>query len=187
MLQILQQPWPWYVAGALIGLIVPALLLLGNKHFGISANLRHACAACFPAGIKFFRYDWKKEMWNFFFVGGILAGAVITALLLPNPDPVVVNPALAKELAGYGITSQGSLLPAELFSWSGLFSLRGSILLVGGGFLVGFGSRYAGGCTSGHAIMGLSNLQWPSLVATVMFMAGGFITANLLLPLILHL
>ncbi len=187
MLRLLQQPWPWYVAGGLIGLIVPALLLLGNKHFGISANLRHACAACFPAGIKFFRYDWKKEVWNFFFVGGILAGAVIAAWLLPDPNPVIVNSALAGELAGYGITDHSSLLPKELFSLYSLFTLRGAVMLVGGGFLVGFGARYAGGCTSGHAIMGLSNLQWPSLVATVMFMAGGFIMANLLLPFILQL
>lgn len=187
MLQVLQQPWPWYVAGGLIGLIVPALLILGNKHFGISANLRHACAACFPAGIKFFQYDWKKEIWNFFFVGGILAGALLTVLLIPNPNPVAVNPALAQELARYGITDRSSLLPKELFSWDSLFTLRGLIMLVGGGFLVGFGTRYAGGCTSGHAIMGLSDLQWPSLVATVMFMVGGFIMANLLLPFILHL
>lgn len=187
MLKILQQPWPWYVAGVLTGLIVPALLLLGNKHFGISANLRHACAACFPAGIKFFQYDWKKEAWNFFFVGGILAGAVIAIRLLPDSGPVMLHPALAKELAGYGITDHSSLLPEELFSLHSLFSLRGLVMLAGGGFLVGFGARYAGGCTSGHAIMGLSDLQWPSLVATVMFMAGGFVMANLILPLILHL
>lgn len=187
MLHFLQQPWPWYVAGALIGLIVPALLLLGNKHFGISANLRHACAACFPAGIKFFQYDWKKEVWNFFFVAGILAGAVIAAQLLKNPDPVAVHPGLLKELAGYGITDHSSLLPAELFSWSSLFTLRGLIMLVGGGFLVGFGARYAGGCTSGHAIMGLSDLQGPSLIATVMFMVGGFAMSNFILPIILHL
>ncbi|WP_276482284.1 YeeE/YedE family protein [Paraflavitalea pollutisoli] len=187
MLKVLQQPWPWYVAGVLIGLIVPALLLLGNKHFGISANLRHACAACFPAGIRFFRYDWKKETWNFFFVGGILLGALLTNLWIPNTDPVQIHPALANELAGYGITDHSSLVPQELFSWHSLFTLRGFIMLIGGGFLVGFGTRYAGGCTSGHSIMGLSDLQWPSLVATVMFMVGGFIMANLILPVILHL
>ncbi|MFN4313961.1 MAG: YeeE/YedE family protein [Chitinophagaceae bacterium] len=187
MLDILKQPWPWYVAGALIGLIVPALLLLGNKHFGISANLRHACAACFPAGIKFFQYNWKKEIWNFFFVGGILLGSIIAATLLANPDPVEVNAALSDELNSYGINDRSGLLPKELFSWESLFSLRGLIMLVGGGFLVGFGARYAGGCTSGHAIMGLSNLQWPSLVATIMFMVGGFIMANLILPFILRL
>jgi uncharacterized membrane protein YedE/YeeE len=187
MLQIFKQPWPWYVAGPLIGLIVPALLLLGNKHFGISANLRHACAACFPAEIKFFQYDWKKEIWNFFFAGGILVGAIIAIQLIPNPEPIVINHSLVKELAGYGITDNSSLLPKELFSWSSLFTIRGLIVLIGGGFLVGFGSRYAGGCTSGHSIMGLSDLQWPSLVATVSFMAGGFIMANLIQPFILQL
>ena len=187
MMELLSKPWPWYVAGAVIGLIVPALLLLGNKHFGISANLRHACAACFPANIKFFKYDWKKEIWNFFFVGGIFIGAIVASQLLSNPDPMVVNPDLVKELAGYGLTDTSSMVPAELFSFESLFSVRGLIMLVGGGLMVGFGARYAGGCTSGHAIMGLSDLQWPSLVATVMFMVGGFIMANYILPFILTL
>lgn len=187
MIETIKQPWPWYVAGIIIGLIVPALLILGNKHFGVSANLRHACAACFPANIKFFKYDWKKEIWNFFFVAGIIAGAVIATQLLANPNPIKVNPKLATELAGYGIIDNSSLLPEELFSWKSLFSLRGFIMLVGGGFLVGFGARYAGGCTSGHSIMGLSNLQWPSLIATMMFMAGGFLMANIILPVLLRL
>ncbi len=187
MIAFLKQPWPWYVAGPLIGLTVPALLLLGNKHFGISANLRHICAACLPAGIPFFRYNWKKEVWNLFFVGGILAGGFIAAHFLANPDAVQVSPALMTTLSQYDITDNQHLLPAEIFSWQGLLSVRGFILLVIGGFLVGFGTRYAGGCTSGHAIMGLSNLQWPSLIATICFMAGGFIMANLILPFILTL
>lgn len=187
MLEAIKHPWPWYVAGALIGLIVPALLLLGNKHFGISANLRHICAACFPANIKFFRYNWKKEIWNLFFVAGIIIGGFIATQWLSDPDPVKLHPALAAELSSYGITDNSHLLPAELFSFESLFTLRGFIVLVIGGFLVGFGTRYAGGCTSGHSIMGLSNLQWPSLVATVMFMVGGFIMANRILPFILRL
>ena len=187
MIEIIRQAWPWYVAGAIIGLIVPALLLLGNKHFGISANLRHACAACFPSNIKFFKYDWKKEIWNLFFVGGVLVGGFLAAQFLADPDPLQVNPALVVELKGYGIDDYSNLLPSDIFSWNSLFSLRGVILLIGGGFLVGFGSRYAGGCTSGHAIMGLSNLQVPSLIATVSFMVGGFIMANLILPFILKL
>ncbi len=187
MLELIKQPWSWYVAGAIIGLIVPALLLLGNKHFGLSANLRHACAACFPANISFFKYDWKKEIWNFFFVGGIIAGAVIAATLLKDPAPVQVNPALAAELTGYGITDYSNMVPNQLFSFAELFTLRGVVMLIGGGFLVGFGTRYAGGCTSGHAIMGLSDLQVPSLIATISFMAGGFIMANLLLPFIMNL
>jgi uncharacterized membrane protein YedE/YeeE len=187
MLELLKQPWPWYVAGTIAGLTVPALLILGNKHFGISANLRHACAACLPSNIPFFRYDWKKEIWNMVFVAGILLGGLIAALWLSNPDPVVIHPALATELSGYGINDRSGLIPAELFSFESLFTLRGFILMVVGGFIVGFGTRYAGGCTSGHSIMGLSNLQWPSLVATICFMIGGFIMANFILPYILSL
>lgn len=186
-MEILKQPWPWYVAGALIGLTVPALLLLGNKHFGISANLRHACAACLPANIKFFKYDWKKEVWNFFFVGGILIGAFLAVQFLSTPDPIQVHPNLVNELKDYGITDNSKLLPSELFSFESLLTLRGFIMLVAGGFLVGFGARYAGGCTSGHAIMGISDLQVPSMIATASFMVGGFFMANVLLPIILKL
>jgi uncharacterized membrane protein YedE/YeeE len=187
MIELIRQPWPWYVAGLLIGLTVPALLLLGNKHFGISANLRHLCAACLPANVSFFKYDWKKEIWNLFFVAGILIGGAIAAVWLSSAGSVTVNPNLASELAGYGVTDYTNLVPTELFSFSSLLTARGFILMVVGGFVVGFGARYAGGCTSGHAIMGLSTLQWPSLVATISFMAGGFIMANLILPYIMNL
>ena len=184
-MEFLQQPWPWYVAGAVIGLTVPALLLLGNKHFGISANLRHACAACLPANIKFFKYDWKKEVWNFFFVGGIMIGAFLAAQFMTNPESVKVAPALLSELKDYGIEDHTKVLPKELFSFEALLSFRGLVMLVGGGFLVGFGARYAGGCTSGHSIMGISDLQVPSMIATASFMAGGFLMANVILPFIL--
>jgi len=183
----IKQPWPWYVSGPLIGLTVPILLLLGNKSFGISSSLRHICAACIPANIPFFKYDWKKEMWNLFFVAGIIAGAYIASTLLADPNPIQVNPKLAADLQQYGITDYSKLAPTQLFNWSALFTLRGFVMMIVGGFLVGFGTRYAGGCTSGHAIMGLSNLQWPSLVATICFMIGGFIMANLILPFILQL
>jgi uncharacterized protein len=185
-MELITQPWPWYIAGAIIGLTVPALLLLGNRHFGISANLRHICAACLPANIIFFKYNWKKEAWNLFFAGGIIIGAFIAAQWLANPNPIVVNPKLVTELSGYGIAAD-NLMPKEIFSFESLLTFRGFIMLVAGGFLVGFGTRYAGGCTSGHAIMGLSNLQWPSLVATIMFMVGGFLMANFILPFILSL
>ncbi|MGN6490948.1 MAG: YeeE/YedE family protein [Agriterribacter sp.] len=187
MIDIISKPWPWHVAGVIIGLIVPALLVAGNKHFGISANFRHLCAACFPSNISFFKYEWKKEIWNFFFVGGIFTGAVIATWLLPDKNAVVVHHTLVKELASYGINDYSRMVPEQLVSFEALFSFRGLIMMVGGGFLVGFGSRYAGGCTSGHAIMGLSNLQWPSLIATCCFMLGGFIMTNLLLPFILAL
>ena len=181
----IKQPWPWYVAGPLIGLTVPLLLILGNRSFGVSSNLRHICAACVPMNIPFFKYDWKKEIWNLFFAGGILLGGLLTLLFFQNPDPVVVDPKLTTELAGYGITNKEGLVPKQIFNWDNLFTVKGFILIIAGGFLVGFGTRYAGGCTSGHAIMGLSTLQLPSLIATCSFMLGGFFFANVLLPLIL--
>lgn len=187
MLEFLKQPWPWYIAGPLIGLTVPTLLILGNKSFGISSSLRHICAACLPANISFFKYDWKKEVWNLFFVFGIFLGGAVAINLLANPQPMEVNPKLVEELAGYGITNYDNLVPSDILNWQSLFTLKGFILMVIGGFLVGFGTRYAGGCTSGHAIMGLSTLQWPSLIATCCFMIGGFIMANLILPFILSL
>lgn len=187
MLDIIKTPWPWYVAGPLIGLTVPVLLLIGNKAFGISSSLRHICAACIPANIPFFRYEWTKEIWNLFFVGGILLGGLVAVTLLANPNPVEIHPNLAAELSAYGITNFESMVPADVFSWSSLFTPRGFIMMVIGGFMIGFGTRYAGGCTSGHAIMGLSTLQWPSLVATCCFMIGGIIMANFILPVILSL
>lgn len=187
MLEVLTKPWPWYVAGPLIGLTVPALLLLGNKSFGISSSLRHMCAACIPAKIPFFTYDWKKEVWNLFFVAGILVGGFLAAQFLANPEPIAIYPNLAKDMAAFGITDTNHVVPADLFNWGALATVRGFIMMVVGGFLVGFGTRYAGGCTSGHAIMGLSTLQWPSLVATCCFMAGGFIMTHLILPYILAL
>ncbi len=187
MNELIIQPWPWYVAGILIGLTVPLLLILGNKHFGISSTLRHICAACFPGNINFFKYDWRKEAWNLFFVGGILLGGFIATQYLSSPQPIQVNPALTDELNKYDINDYSNVVPKQLFSFSSLFTLRGFFMMVVGGFLVGFGTRYAGGCTSGHSIMGLSNLQWASLVATICFMIGGFIMANLILPIILSL
>lgn len=182
----ISQPWPWYVAGPLIGLTVPVLLILGNKTFGISSSLRHACAACIPANIPFFTYNWRKEMWNIMFVFGVLLGGGIAGFFLSNPDAIVIAESTQADLAELGITDFSALMPAEIFNWSNLFSLKGLFFFVIGGFLVGFGTRYAGGCTSGHAIMGISNLQLPSLIATVAFMLGGFAMTHLLLPHIMR-
>mgnify|MGYP006286707937 FL=1 len=187
IIEMIKQPWPWYVAGPVIGLMVPILLIFGNKTFGISSSLRHMCAACMPAKIPFFQYDWKKEAWNLFFVMGVFLGGIVSAYYLKNEANVLVNEKLVTELSQYGVSDYSSMIPIELFNWGSLQTPRGFILMVVGGFLVGFGTRYAGGCTSGHSIMGLSNLQLPSLIATISFMAGGFLMANLILPYILSL
>lgn len=184
-MDFLKQPWPWYIAGPLIGLFVPALLFLGNKKFGISSNLRHICAAVIPVDKPFFRYDWRNEAWNLFFAAGIIAGAFIAAQFLSVVQPMKLNPSLVEELNAYGITNYNYLMPVELFNWQALGTIKGFVLIVVGGFLVGFGTRYAGGCTSGHSIMGLSNLQWPSFAATICFMLGGMLVANYVLPFIL--
>jgi uncharacterized protein len=178
----IKQPWPWYVAGPIIGLTVPTLLILGNKSFGISSSLRHICAACAPAGIPFFQYNWKKEIWNLIFVFGILIGGFVGTSLLANPEAIVVSEATQADLRALGITDFSSLMPSDIFQWETIVGVKGILFFVIGGLLVGFGTRYAGGCTSGHAIMGLSNLQWPSLVATVFFMIGGFVMTHLIFP-----
>lgn len=167
MLDRLIEPWPWYVAGPLIGAIVPLLLLLGGKQFGVSANLRHLCAMCIPSRIPFFQYDWKREgAWNLVFAAGIAFGGFAGVHVLTN----------VTDLAAYA--------PPDAVSWQALFTFRGFFTLVVGGFLVGFGARWAGGCTSGHAITGLANLQWPSLVAVLGFFAGGLLMAHLLMPIL---
>lgn len=186
MIEFVSQPWPWYVAGPLIGLMVPLLLLIGGKRLGISANLYHMCAVIGTANIEFLRHDWKRGFWNLTFALGIIIGGFIGVTLLASPDPTMdLAPGTVEALTVLGVEDFTGLLPADLFSWSGLGSLPGFILIVGGGFLVGFGARYAGGCTSGHAITGLADLQLPSLVAVVGFFAGGLLVTHVLLPLIL--
>ena len=173
-------PMPWYVAGPLIGLVVPALLLLGGRSFGLSANLRHVCAA-FPvpdrARPSFFRYDWRTTgAWNLAFALGIAVGGFLGLRVLSDPAaPLALAPDTVAALASLGVTDLTGLVPAQLISWSALATPVGAVLVLGGGFLVGFGARWAGGCTSGHAITGLADLQAPSLVAVAGFFAGGLL------------
>jgi len=184
MLELLTKPWPWYVSGPLIGLMVPILLILGNKSFGISSSLRHFCAACIPTKVKFFDYNWKAEAWNLVFVFGVMIGGFIAGVLLKNPEPVQISENTIKDLQGYGITDFSNLYPTEIFNFQNLLSVNGFLFMIVGGFLVGFGTRYANGCTSGHSIMGLSNLQFSSLVATICFFAGGLIMSWFIIPLL---
>ncbi|MDB5198644.1 MAG: putative transporter component [Chitinophagaceae bacterium] len=182
---VLRQPWPWYIAGPIIGLSVPLLLLAGNKMLGISGTLRQVCAMCFPANIPFLKYKWKDQIWNIFFAGGLLLGGFIGGVLLKPVTIPPISDATLNDLKLMGISYEGNILPTEIFSWIHLLTWQNLLIVVGGGFLVGFGTRYAGGCTSGHGIAGLSTLQWPSFVAVVLFFASGILTANFILPLLL--
>jgi uncharacterized membrane protein YedE/YeeE len=178
-------PWPWYVAGPAIGLFVPALLIVGNRVFGVSSSLRHMCSAALPGKLDYFRYDWKRSgLWNLLFVAGIFLGGFLAAHLWGSEN-VAISEQTRLALTGLGIHDFSGLAPREVFAWSALLTLKGFACIVVGGFLVGFGTAYAGGCTSGHAISGLADLQLPSLIAVVGFFAGGLLATYFILPLIL--
>ena len=187
IIETVTQPWPWYVAGPIIGLCVPALLWAGNKALGISSTLRQVCAMCLPANIPFLKYNWRSQIWNLFFAFGLLLGGFIGGFLLNDHQPTAISNSTITDLQNLGITHQSGLVPDEIFSWTSFYLWPNCIIVLGGAFLIGFGTRWAGGCTSGHAIMGLSNLQLPSLIATCCFMAGGFIMTWLILPFLLNL
>lgn len=182
----MSQPLPWYIAGPLIGLFVPALLLIDNRLFGLSANLRHTCAAVAPGRADFFRYDWRSVGgWNLAFAAGIVVGGLIAGGLFGGPEVVAISEATRADLVALGIRDFTGLVPSQLFSWAGLLTPAGLVSVIGGGFLVGFGAAFGGGCTSGHAISGLADLQLASLIAVASFFAGGLIGTHLLLPLVL--
>lgn len=186
MIEFLSQPWPWYVAGPLIGLMVPVLLIVGNRLFGLSASFRHTCAAVLPSRAEFFRYDWRGiGGWNLAFAVGVLLGGGIAATWLANPDPIAIAAATRADLSALGVADFAGMVPGDLFSWEALFTLPGIVMMLVGGLLVGFGTAYAGGCTSGHGIAGLANLELASLIAVLGFFVGGLVTTHLLLPLIL--
>lgn len=192
-IDFLSQPWHWSVSGAIIAMVMVALLFSG-KSFGVSSSLRAMCTIG-GAGKKytFFDFDWRKQQWNLLFIFGAAIGGLIASTFLANPEPLRVAEATTIHLQQLGVQvpqvkEQGSgFLPLELFSFKNLMTWKGFLLLVVGGFLVGFGARYAGGCTSGHAISGLSNLQLPSLIAVIGFFIGGLLMTHFLLPLILSL
>lgn len=186
MMEILHSPWPWYVGGILIGLVVPLLLILGNKHFGISSTLSTICAACIPVKGKY-QFTWKDNRWNLVLAAGVITGAILASnYLMPHDFAPEISNDTQATLSHIGVKEPISgMAPNEIFSWDQLFSTRGIIFLVIGGFLVGFGTRYANGCTSGHAIMGLSLLNLGSLVATIGFFIGGLLITHFVLPYII--
>ena len=173
------------VVGERWTLLIVRDVMLGNRRFGVSSNLRHLCAVCIPARPDFLRYEWKTEWWNLAFALGILLGGVLGGVLLKDPDPFVLAAATRADLAALGVTDTTQVLPPQVFSWAGLATPPGLIIIVVGSFLVGFGSRWAGGCTSGHAITGLASFRLVSLLAVLGFFAGGLVSTHVLLPLIL--
>jgi uncharacterized membrane protein YedE/YeeE len=182
MLELLRQPWPWYTSGAAIAFIMVLLLYFG-KSFGVSSNLRTICTIA-GAGkkVKFFDFDWTTQKWNLLFIFGAVLGGVISSTLLKNDQPVQISDATIADLETIGVSFDGNLNPSQLFSLDAVLSIKGFLALLVGGFLVGFGARYAGGCTSGHAISGLTNMQLPSLIAVIGFFIGGLATTYLILP-----
>lgn len=188
MIDILKEQWPWYIAGPLISIAMFMLLFFG-KGFGLSSNLRTICAIGGAGRFsEFFRFDWKEQSWNLLVLLGIVIGGFISNEFLTSDSSIDLNPEIIVELNEYGIESAGkAMLPNEIFGLESVFSIKGFIMLVIGGVLVGFGTRWAGGCTSGHAISGLSNLQLPSLIAVIGFFIGGLIMTYFFLPSILSL
>lgn len=187
--ELIIMPWPWWVSGLMITFTMYLLLYFG-KSFGMSGNLRTMCSIGASKFSDFFKFDWKKEIWNLVVAGGAMLGGFIFAnYLLPN-QTINISDATISSLKELNINVEKGevpVLPEEIFSWDNLFTLQGFIIIVVGGFLVGFGTRYAGGCTSGHAISGLSNLQLPSLFAVLGFFSGGLIMVHYILPYILQL
>lgn len=183
------EPWPWYIAGPMIAFIM-FLLIMVNKSFGMSSNLRTLCTMC-GAGKKtdFFKFDWKSQKWNLIVATGTVIGGYIGAHFLSKNLVVSITPDTIADLNTLGFASAGNAyLPKELFvitnSTGAFLNVKQVILLGIGGLLVGFGARYAGGCTSGHAISGLSNLQLPSLIAVIGFFMGGLLMVHLIFPMI---
>jgi len=179
---------PWYIAGPLVGLTVPLLLWIGNKSFGISSSLRHTCAIASRGKNPILAYDWRKEgLWNLVFVAGLVLGGWGAVRFLDAGGPVAVAPKAAETFNSWGLGASQGLLPAELFSWASLGTVPGIVTVVVGGFLIGFGARWAGGCTSGHGITGVSNFDKASFIAAVCFFIGGAFAHWVVLPWIMTL
>ncbi len=182
---LLSQTWHWSVSGFIIGMIMLSLIYFG-KVFGMSSNLRALCSMTgVGKRVPFFDWDWKSQRWNLAVVFGAMIGGYVSIHFLSDASNVTLSPDTLSQLTIYNIDlPNGKLLPETLFGNQVFTSFKGVFILLFGGFLVGFGSRYAGGCTSGHAISGLSNFQMPSLKAVIGFFIGGLIMVHLIFPLI---
>ena len=186
MIHFLSQPWHWSISGLMI-VVNMFLLIYFGKRFGVSSSFRAMCSIGGARRLAdYFDYDWKSHDWLLLFALGAIIGGVLAGQVFPNPEPVLISQSTVSSLANMGVSQAGNeLVPISLFNLETLFSVKGFVLFVIGGFLIGFGTRYAGGCTSGHAITGLSNFQLPSLVAVIGFFIGGLLMAHLILPKVL--
>lgn len=179
--------WHWSISGFLIGSIMLLLTYFG-KNFGMSSNLRTMCSMAGAGKFSdFFKFDWREQKWSLAIVLGAILGGFIAYNFLSDGSGVQLNPQTITQLQALQIDApDGKLLPDAIFSIEMMQTPKGFAILLIGGLLIGFGTRYAGGCTSGHAISGLSNLQLPSFVAVVGFFIGGLLMAHLLLPIIFN-
>ena len=185
MIEFISQPWPWYVAGPGIAIVAFLLFYFGKK-FGISSNFQTLCSiAGADKYSDYFKIDWKQNRWNLIFMVGAVLGGFIAMYWLTPDQSVGISPQTIQDLSELGIQNAGaSYMPEQIFSIDTLLSVKGFITLLIAGFMVGFGTRWAGGCTSGHAIVGLSNLEIPSLIAVIGFFIGGLLMTWFILPLI---
>ncbi len=186
MLEILSSFWPWYIGGPLLGLTVPALILLTGHQLGISLCFKPPLAIMFGKKIPFFNYLWQTDVWRMVFVFGIAVGGFLALHVFAASAPPDINPATVSALKELGITDFSSILPADLFGIHMASNPAVVAFLVIGGFLVGFGARYANGCTSGHAIMGISYFQIASVIAAASFFAGGLFMTHVIYPYIME-
>lgn len=186
----LRAPWHWSVAGVAIALTLFFLTWLGRS-LSISSTFEGACSLAGAGRITdFFKRDWREDMWRYSFMIGIILGGFIATNFLSSPEPVAISQETIASLEGYGYSypemdeTGAGFVPTQLINFQ---NPVGFLMILVGGFLVGFGARYAGGCTSGHAITGLSHLQLPSLITVIGFFIGGLIMANFILPHLLAL
>jgi uncharacterized membrane protein YedE/YeeE len=183
MADFFSNPWPWYVAGPLIAFCMAALLFAG-KRFGVSSNFQTLCTLAGAGRFSdFFRIDWRERKWNLTFLLGAVIGGAISGLWLRPDAAVDLAPDTVETLKSWGMEQPGATFePRELYGPE-VWGQPGTwMILLVGGFLVGFGTRWADGCTSGHAISGLSSLQLPSLIAVIGFFIGGLTATHLILP-----
>lgn len=189
IIDTLSQPWHWAVSGFVIAVVTIGLALAG-KRFGVSSSYEAFCSIASGGTLsEYFKFSWKDDGWRLVFIGGSILGGALAAMYLQSTPPAISD-ATVTHLQDLGISYDAAksagkeFIPVEIFMWN---SPKGILIGIIGGILIGFGARWAGGCTSGHAITGLAQLQLPSLITVIGFFIGGLIMTHLLFPIIVNL